>query len=115
MTTAQRISYALRLPWTVLPTTAPDSPRMLRIRELPEFLVVEQPGRNFEEDFWDALEGLVRSYVEHNDPIPEVGNVTVDALHARMTPSLPIHGRIVSERTATFAGGDVIPAASVPV
>lgn len=77
----------LSLPWTIDVSHDEDDPgRVLRIRELPGFLVVEEADRDLERDFWDALEGYIDSHLEFGDPLPLPAGVNMDREIARRRP-----------------------------
>jgi hypothetical protein len=73
MTGEQMVHCLLRAPWTVTAEPAEEGEAIvLRILELPAFIVVGRPPE-VEKEFWLALESLLDSYAEAGEepPIPE--------------------------------------------
>lgn len=71
MTNDQKVAFLLRAPWTVRSEASPHGPYLvLRIDELPEFVVAGDDPALLTQEFWLALESLLRSYVDEGDPFP---------------------------------------------
>ena len=69
-TTEEKLRALLGLPWTIQAADA-DEPgeRVLRVEELPGFLVVGTP-QELDAEFWSALREFLGSFLEYGDPIP---------------------------------------------
>ncbi len=73
MTLEQRVQFLLRAPWTVVADPAAEQGKtVLRVQELPEFLVVGSTGDDLVNEFWLALGSLLESYLEdgQDPPLP---------------------------------------------
>lgn len=68
------IDYYLSLPWTITSETRMDDGRymVLRVSELPGFVVASPKATELDTLFWDMLEEFIRSYLEDDrePPIP---------------------------------------------
>jgi hypothetical protein len=71
MTTEQRLKVLLQAPWTVQVAPAKEQGNIvLRIKELPEFLVVGPRTDNLDAEFWTALESLLEDYLADGEEPP---------------------------------------------
>ena len=73
MTIKQCLEVLLRAPWTVESAPAEQPGHIVvRIRELPPFLVVGEPNDELDAECWLALESLLESYLEdgQDPPLP---------------------------------------------
>jgi hypothetical protein len=94
----------LKLPWTIESSTSEDTGRrVLRIKELPEFLVVEEEGHDTVAEFWDALRGLIDSYLEAGETPPTPAGSHVGRLLSTFQPNTIVLGRPL--RDEVTAGG----------
>lgn len=68
----KEVDYYLRAPWSINASTEGEY-KVLRIAELPGFVVAAKTADELDEDFWPALQTFLESYVEDGEvpPLPE--------------------------------------------
>ena len=105
MKSEAKVQSLLRAPWTVQATAAEEDPShvVLRIRELPEFVVVGPRDEALIGEFWTALESLLQAYVEEGQdpPLPE----GYRELWARLSGSVTVVGDVATAKSSGAAVG----------
>lgn len=69
-TLEQKLTYLLKLPWTIVPDATPEGDLLVRVRELPAVVGCGTTPKALEADFWDAMETALRSYLHFGDRLP---------------------------------------------
>jgi hypothetical protein len=109
MTNEDKLRVLLRAPWTVTSAPAEDgASTVLRIGELPAFVVVGGDPEEVVREFWLALESLLESYIDAGEEPPLPSNFR-DAWEHLKLASTDIHlgqSATVSTQSATLTPSD---------
>ncbi len=65
-----KLTYLMRLPWTIVAEKTPEGDSLLRVRELPSVVGCGTSPEELEKDFWESFESALRAYLHFGDLIP---------------------------------------------
>jgi hypothetical protein len=95
-----KISYMLRMPWTIVPSTE-DGERVLRVREIPSVIATGVADEELDRELFDALRASLRAYLHFGDPLPRPPGVKLfpweDPEPTAVPTRLVFRGRLTQE------------------
>lgn len=102
----RELRWYMSLPWTIHSEIRKDKGTyyVIRVDELPGLLVTGRNDREVEQNFWEALESHLLSYLKQNEepPIPEI---IKDRLEVEPSPSVQRTG----QPSGVGSGGNFVP------
>lgn len=103
----------LAVPWTIHRAEYDDDGpyTALTIEELPGFVVAGRSNEELEKEFWLALEGFLRSYLQHGEEpalAPEV-RAALDNIPPAYAYPVVVYGQNETVRLHSYSAGPAIP------